>query len=92
MKKEIESTLEWIVVLVKKYTIPVFIVVALWYGIKRAWFWTVMPIMCLVFLQQIALVMDITWVGKLTLSGITVSWVFVFSLLKGLGGLIFEKD
>ena len=91
MKQEVNDIIKWGTDLITKYGILVFIGLALWLGLKKAWFWIIMPIFALIFLKQIAILCDIEIVSKISVSGLVVSWIFIFSLLKGLGGLLFER-
>lgn len=90
MKQEMNDILLWAMGLIKKYGVLVFLGLALWLGFKKAWFWIILPIFCLVFLQQLAIIFGITWVSKLSLVGLIISWIFIFSLIKGFASLMVE--
>jgi hypothetical protein len=90
MKSEIDSVLAWITETAAKYGLIALVLLAVWFGIKRVWFWVLMPIMFLIFLQQLAIIFGWGFVAKISTVSIIISWVFVFSCLKKLCSFFVE--
>ena len=82
MKKEIQETTKWFAGLVMKYGIIVGIIMALYFGIKKVWFWVLMPSMLLVVLQQFGPMFGWGWTAALGWKSLVISWVFLFSVLS----------
>lgn len=79
MKEFIEKNVEWFTGLLKKYGLLVVVCLIVYWGIKRVWFWLVMPILCLIFLKNF---LRFDWAQSVNNATIIASWVFVFSLLS----------
>ena len=88
MKQEINETMEWLAGLVKKYGFWIGLAVALYFGIKKVWFWFVMPSMLLVMLNMLATTCGWKWTTNLDVKSVIISWVFVFGLLS----CVFARD
>ena len=84
MKKEVTETMEWIAGLVAKFGILIGLVVAIYYGVKKVWFWCVMPSMLFVSLNMFGNIFGWGWVKHLDIKAVVVSWVFLFALLSHL--------
>jgi len=85
MKKEIDGLVLWVGELVSKYGFLAMIVIIIWVGIKRVWFWIVMPILLAYALSELGVI-------SLPIKAIIASWVFIFTILKGVGNVFFEKN
>jgi hypothetical protein len=92
MKEEVDSILAWLSDSVKKYGIIVLILLSIWLGIRRIWFWLVMPVMFLVFLQQLSALCQWKFINQINVFYLIISWIFIFSSLKMFFNLIIEKD
>lgn len=68
----------------KKYGKFLFVIVALWLGLKKIWFWVIMPLFCIAFLKQLSLFFGWTMFTPVNPMLMIMSWIFVFTLLKGL--------
>lgn len=83
MKEEIKDILKWISQIVKQYGFMIMLALSIWTGIKIVWFWIVLPILGIVAFKQFVPV-DISILSLIT------GWIFIFSLLKKLGNIIFK--
>jgi hypothetical protein len=90
MKKEVVEILDWCKENLKKYGMIVFILVALWMGLKKIWYWIVMPVLLLITFRFFADIIGWQWVSKINVMYLILSWVFVFSIFKKLGKLMFK--
>jgi hypothetical protein len=72
---------------IAKYGKLLFILVLLWLGLKKVWFWVIMPLLCIVFLKQLSVFFGWTVFSSINPFYMIGSWVFLFCLLRGL----FEK-
>jgi hypothetical protein len=75
---------------VKKYGLIIFIFVIIWTGIKKAWYWFILPVMLFYVFDMIVKLTDKTWLTKISISHIAITWIFVFTVLKKIGNTLFE--
>jgi hypothetical protein len=92
MKKEIIEILDWCKGGLKKYSIPIFILVALWFGLKSLWYWMIMPILLAITFKFFAGILNWKWVDRINVVYLIIAWVFIFSVFKKLGKMMFEDD
>lgn len=96
MKKELEAVLEWISTLAKKYGILIMLCLVCWLGIKKAWFWIVLPILFCYFLKEV-LILGLPpsrlshVISGVSYRDILIAWLFCFSIAKAVLGVIIEN-
>lgn len=92
MKIELEKAGDVLLELISKYGIWVAIIVLIWLGLKKMWFWVFMPLAFLILLQQLACLNEWEAIAKVNPIWLIISWIFVFSFLKGFASLWFDEN
>jgi len=85
---EIESIAEQLKSFIKTYGILLALVVLFYLGIKRIWFWLILPPLGLILLRDVCQVGFFTSVSNVSF---ICGWLFIFSLLRAFSHACFEN-